>query len=67
MADVRTEHMLTSRGRDSPEQHQEEEEIAKEANPNKEEELDLPHKEEEQVEELEHEPEIPVMADNKMK
>ena len=51
------------RGRDSPEEHQEEE-IAEEANPNEEEELDLAHEEEEQVEELEHEPEIPVMANN---
>ena len=51
------------RGRDSPEEHQEGE-IAEEANPNEEENLDLAPKEEEQVEELEHEPEIPVMADN---
>ena len=51
------------RGRDSSEQHQEEE-ITEEANPNEEEELDLAHEEEEQVEELEHEPEIPAMADS---
>ena len=51
------------RGRDSSEQHQEEE-ITEEANPNEEEELDLAHEEEEQVEELEHKSEIPAMADN---
>ena len=52
------------RGRDSPEAHQEGE-IAEEVNPEDEENLDLaPDKEEEQVEELEHEPEIPIMADN---
>ena len=51
------------RGRDSPEEDQEGE-IAEEANPNEEENLDLAPEEEEQVEDLEHEPEIPVMADN---
>ena len=51
------------RGRDSPEEHQEGE-IAKDANPNEEEDLHLAPEEEEQVEEPEHEPEIPVMADD---
>ena len=55
------------RGRDSPEEHQEGEiaEVANPANPEEEEKLDFaPGEEEEQVEELEHEPEIPIMADN---
>ena len=51
------------RGQDSPEEHQEGE-IAEEANLNEEENLVLAPEEEEQVEELEHEPEMPVMADN---
>ena len=52
------------RGRDSPEAHQEGE-IAEEANPEEEENLHFaPGEEEEQVEEVEHEPEIPIMADN---
>ena len=51
------------RGRDSPEPHQEGE-TAEEANPDEEENLDLAPEEEEQAEELEHEPEIPTMADN---
>ena len=50
-------------GRESPEEHQEEE-IAEDANPHGEEELALAPKEEQQVEEPEHEPEIPVMADH---
>ena len=51
------------RGRDSPEAHQEGE-IAVEANPEEEENLNFATgEEEEQVEELEHKPEIPIMAD----
>ena len=51
------------RGRDSPEGHKEGE-IAGEANPDEEENLNLAPEEEEQAEELEHEPELPNMADN---
>ena len=51
------------RGRDSPEEHQEVE-GAVEANPNEEEELELALDEAGQVDELEHEPVIPVMADD---
>ena len=59
-----TRNTRSRRGRDSPEAHQEGE-IAEEANPEEEENLDLaPDEEEEQVEDLEHEPKIPIMADN---